>query len=569
MRIAVAQLNFTIAAFEANFEKIRNAVVEARVHGADLVVCSELSTVGYPLVDLVERDDLVDRNLEQLERLARLSDEDLGLVVGFVDRNHSARGKALHNAAALLWKGQVRGVVHKCLLPTYDVFDEARYFEPGCGRQVLEFKGVRLGVTICEDAWSDPVLWERELYDREPVREASDQGADLLVNLSASPFTLGKAEVRREMIRRHAADTGLPFVYVNQVGANDELVFDGHSMVVDGNGDVVLRAREFEEDLLVAEIPDDAIGAKGAVGLSGTLRDGTSDREDRALNALQLGLRDYVKKSGFSEVVLGLSGGLDSALVAAIAARALGPDRVLAVAMPSRYSSQHSLDDAEALARNLGIRYRVVPIDPMFQSMLDGLAPSFEGCDEDLTEENIQARIRGMVLMALSNKFGSLVLATGNKSEMGVGYCTLYGDMCGALAVISDVTKTEAYRLARWINRKGDIIPEHILIKPPSAELRPDQEDQDSLPPYAVLDEILEGWVERRLSAAEIIDRGFEPEVVRRVIGLIDRAEYKRRQAAPGIKISAKAFGIGRRYPIVADYSALHRTAKDDGSDAG
>ncbi len=559
MRIAIAQLNFTIGAFEANFSKIREAVAQARAEGAELVVLSELSTVGYPLVDLVERKDFVDRNLEQLERLAGLSDDDFGLVAGFVARNRRDEGKALHNAAALLWRGRLAGVVRKCLLPTYDVFDEARYFEPGCDNPLLEFKGIKLGVTICEDAWSDPELWDRHLYGRDPVLEAADKGADVLINLSASPFTLGKAELRRDMIRRHAASTGLFFVYVNQVGANDELVFDGHSMIIDGRGCEVVRARDFEEDLLTYDIPADTIGRRGAAGETGEVRPCSEEPEDQAQSALQLGLKDYVRKSGFSKVVLGLSGGIDSALVAAIAARALGPENVVGVAMPARYSSGHSLDDAEALARNLGIDYRVIPIDGMFQTMLDGLASEFKDCEEDVTEENLQARIRGMVLMALSNKLGYLVLATGNKSEMGVGYCTLYGDMCGALAVISDVSKTWVYRLSEWINREGEVIPRSTLTKAPSAELRPDQEDQDSLPPYEVLDRVLEGWVEERLSVAQLVGEGLNPAVVKRIVTLIDGAEFKRRQAAPGIKISPKAFGIGRRYPIVADYSSLHR----------
>ncbi len=559
MRIAIAQLNFTIGAFEANFSKIRAAVGEARAEGAELVVLSELATVGYPLVDLVERRDFVDRNLEQLERLAGLSDDDFGLVVGFVDRNRRDQGKGLHNGAALLWRGQLAGAVHKCLLPSYDVFDEARYFEAGCGNHLLDFKGIKLGVTICEDAWSDPALWDRRLYGRDPVLEAAEKGADVLINISASPFTLGKADLRRDMIRRHAASTGLFFVYVNQVGANDELVFDGHSMIVDGRGDEVVRARDFDEDLLVYDIPSRAMGRNGAAGVPGDLRTCAADPEEQALSALRLGLRDYVRKSGFGKVVLGLSGGIDSALVAAIAAGALGPENVVGVAMPTRYSSQHSLHDAEALARTLGIDYRVIPIDPMFQSMLDGLAPEFEGCEEDVTEENLQARIRGTVLMALSNKFGFLVLATGNKSEMGVGYCTLYGDMCGALAVISDVSKTWVYRLSRWINRDGVVIPESTITKPPSAELRPDQRDEDSLPPYEALDRVLEGWVEERLSVDQLVAEGLNPAVVERIVTLIDGAEYKRRQAAPGIKISPKAFGIGRRYPIVADYSSLHR----------
>ncbi len=559
MRIAIAQLNFTIGAFEANLARIRDAVERARAEGAELVVLSELATVGYPLVDLVEREDVVDRNFEQLDRLAELSDDDFGLIVGFVDRNRRDEGKALHNAAALLWRGRVAGVVRKCLLPTYDVFDESRYFEPGCSNPLMEFKGVKIGVTICEDAWSDPALWDRRLYGRNPVQEAADKGAEILINLSASPFTLGKAELRREMIRRHAASTGLFFVYVNQVGANDELVFDGHSMIVDGRGEEVVRAREFDEDLLIYDIPGEVLGLQGVTGAPGTQRPCAAEPEEQALSALRSGVRDYVRKSGFRKVVLGLSGGIDSALVAAIAAGALGPENVIGVAMPTRFSSRHSLDDAEALARNLGIEYRVIGIDSMFQSMLDGLSDQFEGCEFDVTEENLQARIRGMALMALSNKFGYLVLATGNKSEMGVGYCTLYGDMCGALAVISDVTKTWVYRLSHWVNRENVVIPVSTLTKPPSAELRPDQKDEDSLPPYEVLDRVVQGWVEDRLSVTQLVAEGLDPAVVKRIVSLIDGAEYKRRQAAPGIKISPKAFGIGRRYPIVADYSSLHR----------
>ncbi|MCD4749235.1 MAG: NAD+ synthase [Thermoanaerobaculales bacterium] len=560
MRIAIAQLDLKVAAFGSNLRKIRGAVTKARSQGADLVVFSELATVGYPLVDLVEREDLVDRNLDQLQKIAALSDDGLGILVGFVDRNRRGAGKGLHNAAALLWKGRVKGTVRKCLLPTYDVFDEARYFEPGGTNSLLKFKGVRLGVTICEDAWSDPALWDRRLYRQDPVEEAVEAGADILINLSASPFTLGKAELRRDMIRRHAASSGRFFVYVNQVGANDELVFDGHSLIADCWGDVVLRARDFAEDLLVYEIPQKALdGERGTRGAVGKIREVAHEPEEQTLRALVLGLRDYVTKSGFSKVVIGLSGGIDSALVAVLAARALGPENVLGVAMPTRFSSQGSLDDAETLARNLGIDYTVLPIDDIFQSFLDGLAPLFEGTEPDVTEENIQARVRGTALMALSNKFGGLVLATGNKSEVGVGYCTLYGDMCGALAPISDVPKTWVYRLSRWINRKGEVIPDSTLTKPPSAELRPDQTDQDSLPPYEVLDRILRGWVEEKKSVAELVAEGLNPKAVKQVVTLIDANEYKRRQAAPGIKVSSKAFGIGRRYPIVADYSSLHR----------
>jgi NAD+ synthetase len=554
MRIALAQLDYTIGAFEANLEAMTVAVERARRESSDLVVFTELATIGYPPGDLLERRDFVDRNLVQLERVARLSDDDLGLLVGCVDRNDSGTGKSLYNAVALCHKGRIVDRYRKCLLPTYDVFAETRYFEPGADVRPLEFNGIRIGVSICEDVWADPDLDGHSLYHRDPVLELIHRGAQLLVNLSASPFELGKAGERRELVRRYAEDSGRFFVYVNQVGGNDELVFDGHSMIIDGRGQVVARANDFEEDLLVYEIPDEALEKKNFEGATGTIRPVAESRESEALCALELGLRDYVRKCGFEEVLLGLSGGIDSALTAAIAARALGPDKVLGVAMPTRYSSERSVADAEALAANLGIQCRVVPIDDIFQSYLDGLAPMFHGLDEDVTEENIQARIRAAVLMALSNKFGRLLLATGNKSELAVGYCTLYGDMAGGLAVISDVPKTLVYDLARYLNTEREVIPVSTLDKAPSAELRPDQADQDSLPPYEVLDRIVEAWVEEHRSVGDIIAEGLDPGAVHEVVRLITGNEYKRRQAAPGIKITAKAFGVGRRYPIAAKY---------------
>jgi len=555
MRIAVAQLDYTIGAFEANLEAMTVAVERARQQNADLVIFTELATAGYPPGDLLERRDFVDRNLAQLGRIARLSDDRLGILVGFVDRNESGAGKALYNAVALCHHGDVVDRYRKCLLPTYDVFDEARYFEAGVDVRPMEFRGVRIGVSVCEDVWADPDLDGHSLYHRDPVLELIHRGARLLINLSASPFVLGKADERRELVRRYAEDSGRFFVYVNQVGGNDDLVFDGHSMVFDGQGQVVARARDFEEDLLIYDVPDEALGdERGVEGALGDIRPVAESTEAEALAALELGLRDYVRKCGFDQVLLGLSGGIDSALTAAIAARALGPDKVLGVAMPTRYSSEGSVTDSEALAENLGIAFQVIPIDNIFQSYLDDLAPVFSGLDEDVTEENIQARIRAAVLMALSNKFGRMLLATGNKSELAVGYCTLYGDMAGGLAVISDVPKTLVYDLARFLNIGGEIIPESTIDKPPSAELRPDQVDQDSLPPYEVLDRIVEAWVEEHRSVEEIIAEGFAEEAVRDVVRLITSNEYKRRQAAPGIKITAKAFGVGRRYPIAAKY---------------
>ena len=555
MRLAIAQIDYTIGAFEANFEAMAAAVARARTAQVDLVIFTELATVGYPPCDLLERPDFIDRNLDQLQRVAQLSDDDLGILVGFVDRNLSGSGKPLFNAVALCDGGEVVARSNKCLLPTYDVFDEARYFQPGTSVGPLDFRGVKIGVSVCEDVWADPDLDGLSLYTRDPVLELIHRGSQILVNLSASPFELGKAAERRELVRRYAADSGRYFVYANQVGGNDELVFDGHSMIFDGRGQVVARAHDFAEDLLVYEVPDDALsGARGSAGRPGEIRETASSPQAEALAALELGVRDYVQKCGFDSVLLGLSGGIDSALTAAIAARALGPDKVLGVAMPTRYSSAGSVTDAEAVAANLGIDYRLIPIDGIFQSYLEGLGPVFEGLEADVTEENIQARIRGAVLMALSNKFGRLVLATGNKSELAVGYCTLYGDMCGGLAVIADVPKTLVYELARHLNAEGEVIPESTISKPPSAELRPDQADQDSLPPYEVLDRIVEAWVKEHRSVEEIIAEGLDPQAVRQVVRLITVNEYKRRQAAPGIKITAKAFGVGRRYPIAARY---------------
>jgi NAD+ synthetase len=554
LRIAIAQIDYTIGAFDANLVAMAEAVQHARDQGAELVVFSELATTGYPPGDLLERRDFVDRNLEQLQRVAALSDDRLGIVVGFVDRNHSGSGKPLHNAAALCVGGQVVERCYKCLLPTYDVFDEARHFEPGGDASVLHFHGVRLGVSVCEDVWSDPDLDGRSIYHRDPVMELVDLGADLLINISASPFELGKAPLRRDLVRRYAAQSGRYFAYVNQVGGNDELVFDGHSIVVDPSGRVVVRARDFAEDLLSYDVPTD-----GGEGSQGELREVADCEEEEALRALVLGLRDYLTKNGFRQVVLGLSGGIDSAMTAAIAARALGPECVLGVSLPTRYSSRHSVTDAEVLASNLGIEYQVIPIDDIFQSYLDGLEPMFSGLGEDVTEENIQARIRGAVLMALSNKFDRLLLATGNKSEFAVGYATLYGDMCGGMAVLADVPKTLVYRLARHLNADRELIPQSIIDKPPSAELKPGQTDQDSLPPYDVLDRVVEGYVEHNRSVEEMVADGLDRTAVEQVVSLITRTEYKRRQAAPGIKITAKAFGVGRRYPIAADYGGVHR----------
>ena len=553
MRLALAQLNFTVGAFEGNFRKIADAVARARAEGADLVAFTELAITGYFPRDLLNHPRFVDRNLETLERVAKLSDDDLAILIGYVDRNPSPQGKSLYNAAALCHGGRVMERRFKSLLPTYDVFDEDRYFEPASEIAPMRLKQWRLGVSVCEDVWNDPVFWSKRLYHRDPIAELDAAGIDVMINISASPFDLQKADLRRRMIRQEAVTHGCYFFYVNQVGGNDELVFDGHSIGIDPQGNDVVRLRDFEEDFAVYE-----------VGGTPTLNPVSTSSEETAYKALVLGLRDYVHKCGFTSVVLGLSGGIDSALTACIAVDALGRGKVHTVALPARYSSQHSVDDAAALAKALGIDHRVIPIDDVFQTYLNTLEPSFAGRPEDVTEQNIQARVRGGVLMALSNKFGHLLLTTGNKSELAVGYCTLYGDMCGGLAAISDVPKTLVYRLARYVNREREIIPESTLTKAPSAELRPNQTDQDSLPPYDVLDQIVEAYVERHLDAESIAALGIDSAVVADVIRKIDGSEYKRRQAAPGIKISAKAFGVGRRYPIAADYRAIETPAPTD-----
>jgi NAD+ synthetase len=549
MRLTAAQLNLTVGAFDANYERIRAAVAQAEAESSELVVLSEMATTGYPPRDLLTHPAFVDRNLDMLERIARLSTGRLAILVGFVDRNPSSQGKPLLNAAALCRSGRVVERRYKSLLPTYDVFDEDRYFEPAREVSPMRCGEVRLGVTICEDVWNDKDVWTKPRYHRDPVGEVAAAGADVLINISASPFTLDVPDVRRRLVTQEAIKHGRYFLYVNQVGGNDELVFDGHSIGIAPDGTTILRGAEFGEDVITIDIPLSAGQQPQPV-----IRPVAQSDEESAFRALVLGLKDYARKCGFSSAVIGLSGGVDSAVTAALAAEALGRVNVLGVAMPTRYSSDHSLADAESLARALGIGYEVIPIDTVFQSYLDVLTPVLGGGALGATEENVQARVRGAVLMALSNRRGSILLSTGNKSELAVGYCTLYGDMCGGLALISDVPKLLVYRLARYVNRHGTIIPESTLTKPPSAELRPDQKDTDSLPPYEVLDPIIAAYVERHLDAAAIAKLGFDPVIVTDVIRRIDASEYKRRQAAPGIKISSKAFGVGRRYPIAAEY---------------
>lgn len=545
MRIALAQINPIVGDIVGNTRMIIDRISQARQANASLVVFPELSVTGYPPRDLLLKPRFIQANVEAARQIAEHC-VGVSAIVGFVEQNKDPEGRRLRNAAAYCRDCQIREVRHKSLLPTYDVFDEQRYFEPGPSVSLIEHEGVPLGVSICEDLWNDEQLIGRRIYHQDPVGQLAAAGARLLINTSASPFWLDKHAFRRRLFCHQATKHHLPIIFVNQVGGNDELVFDGASMMIDAQGQVVAQAKAFDEDLLVV----DTGGPSGA--RIEPYPDGIASLHD----ALVLGLRDYTAKCGFKRVVLGLSGGIDSAVTAALAADALGPDNVTGVAMPSRYSSNHSLTDAEALARNLGIRYRVIPIAVMHEAFEEHLKPHFEGRAPDVTEENIQARIRGVLLMALSNKFGCLLLTTGNKSELAVGYCTLYGDMCGGLAVISDVPKTMIYRLAEYINNKAgrELIPRSTMTKPPSAELRPNQTDQDSLPPYDLLDAILDMYIHRELSADEIVAAGYDAQTVQKVIRLVDTAEYKRKQAALGLKVTTRAFGFGRRMPIAAKF---------------
>ncbi|HNQ88713.1 MAG TPA: NAD+ synthase [Verrucomicrobiota bacterium] len=542
MKIAVAQINTTVGDWAGNEGRIRAAYARGVAAGADLVVVPELAIPGYPPRDLLLRRGFVEANLAVLDRLRQATGR-TGLLVGYVDWNRRMPGRNLANAVALLHEGRVLARRTKTLLPSYDVFDEDRYFEPAQENAPVRYLGRALGLTICEDLWNDEGFWQDRRYRRDPVADLVAAGADLLCNLSASPWHLGKNRVRHAMLASLAAKSRCPLVYCNLVGGNDELVFDGCSRVLTADGVLVARGRRFEEDFMVVD-PDAGSAVKEDLG---------SD-EEKLHGALVLGLRDYLGKCGVKSVVLGLSGGIDSALTACLAAEAVGADRVLGVSLPSEFSSAGSLEDARLLAVNLGIRYAVLPIRAGFEALRRELAPLFAGRAEDVTEENLQARLRGVLLMALSNKLGALLLTTGNKSEMAVGYCTLYGDMCGGLAVISDLPKTMVYRVARWINRDREIIPAASITKPPSAELRPNQTDQDSLPPYDVLDGILEAYVVEGRSVAEILGLGFPEGFVRQVVGLIDQSEFKRRQAAPGLKVTSKAFGVGRRIPIAQRY---------------
>jgi NAD+ synthase (glutamine-hydrolysing) len=548
MRITLAQLNPTIGDIEGNLDKIFTTLESTRQATTDLLVFPELFLTGYPPRDLLERPRFIERVQQALGSLTRRSTAypGRGILVGAPLPTHAATGRGLFNAALLIYEGAIIARQYKTLLPTYDVFDEARYFDSAPGVCAVDFKGERLGISVCEDAWNDPRLWQRRNYRIDPIERLVEDGAGIIINIAASPFHLGKDRLRYRIMSTYAKRYGIPALLVNQVGGNDELVFDGRSLCVDGRGGVVAALPGFCEQVQTV----DTAGQDTAAAYE-PLEDIPSVHD-----ALVLGVRDYMAKCGFRQAVLGLSGGIDSAVVCSLTVAAVGAGNVLGVAMPGPYSSPGSVDDARRLAGNLGIDFCVIPITDMFDAFLEALRKPFDGRPADLTEENLQARIRGTLLMGLSNKFGRLLLTTGNKSEVAVGYCTLYGDMCGGLAVIADVPKTMVYRLADHINRRGEIIPRSTIAKPPSAELRPDQRDQDSLPPYEVLDRILHHYIDEGCSLGELMDMDIAPDTVRAVIRMIDRSEYKRRQAAPGLKVTTKAFGMGRRMVIAARYEA-------------
>ena len=544
MKIALGQINPTVGDFSGNAAKIIQFAQQARSTGAGLILFPELAVCGYPPRDLVERPWFVERNRSTVDQIAAATNG-IAVVCGMVTPAEAESGKSVMNSAALLRNGRIEFIQSKMLLPTYDVFDEMRNFAPARSQQLFNLCGKQMALTICEDAWNDKHFWNKRLYVVDPVEELIRSGGNFVLNISASPFWLGKREFRRNMLAAIAINQKVPVAMVNQVGGNDSLVFDGSSLVIAPDGRVIAQGKSFEEDLIFFD----------SANLTGDMHEQIPGDDASAYDALVLGTRDYVHKCGFRRAIIGLSGGIDSALTASIAADSLGAENIIGVGMPGPYSSPGSITDARELAANLGIRFELLSINEIYDSARRTLAPVFAGRAPDVTEENIQSRARGLLLMSMSNKFGALVLSTGNKSELAVGYCTLYGDMVGGLAVISDVPKTLVYRLATYVNsrRNASVIPQATIDKPPSAELHANQKDSDSLPPYDVLDTILEDYVEDSRSAEQIAEaHHFDPELVKRVIGMVARSEYKRQQAAPGIKITPKAFGYGRRFPIAA-----------------
>jgi NAD+ synthase (glutamine-hydrolysing) len=548
MKIALAQTNTTVGDLCGNAQKILSFAQRAAAAGAEVVAFPELTLTGYPPRDLLEKQTFLDRVEQHLEKLAAdAAPLGVTLIVGTVTRRSESSGRPIYNTAAVVQGGRVAFRQHKMLLPSYDVFDETRYFEPAPKQFPLAIDGSTTALTICEDAWNDKQFWERRLYSRDPVDELAQAHPLVLISINASPYHMGKRTLRREVFSATARHSRIPIVYVNQVGGNDQLIFDGSSFAMNAQGDVIASAASFEEDLVLVDTKT----------LVGDHHETYADECDAAYQALALGTRDYIRKCGFERVIIGLSGGIDSSLTAAIAVDAVGKENVLGVGMPGPYSSEHSVTDARDMARNLGIRFELIPIGDQYEAFVGVLNPLFPDGAVGVTQENLQSRLRGVTLMALSNKSGALVLTTGNKSELAVGYCTLYGDMCGGLAVISDVPKTLVYSLARVANKRhANAIPENVFVKPPSAELRPDQKDSDSLPEYDVLDQILRGYVENNESPRQIADSLHLPvTLVRDIANKVDRNEYKRQQAAPGLKVTTKAFGIGRRFPIAQRFS--------------
>ncbi|MDR4507529.1 MAG: NAD+ synthase [Candidatus Brocadiaceae bacterium] len=544
MKIALAQINPTIGDFKRNTEIIYTYIDNARNQKADLVIFPELAITGYPPKDFLDNPVFINQNIKALHNIANYA-SGISVIVGFVDKNKQPNGKLIHNAAAFIQNGKVVSVHHKSLLPTYDVFDEYRYFEPAHRIYPVKFMDYTLGISICEDIWNDEEFWPRPLYETDPIEALIAKGANIIINVSSSPFTIGKHDtLRKRMLIHGAVKYKVPFIYVNQVGGNDEIVFDGNSTVINAQGIPVAQAAIFEEELITVDIGNSS-EQKHFITLTPL---------ETLHKALLVGLRDYVRKCGFKKVIIALSGGIDSAVTAALAVESLGNRNVIGLLMPSQFSSQSSIDDAVKLAKNLDIQYKIFPIINIFDMYQNTLKTEFKNKPFDITEENLQARIRGTIIMALSNTYGYLVLTTGNKSELAVGYCTLYGDMSGGLALISDIPKTMVYEIARYINREKELIPQNTLVKPPSAELKPNQLDQDSLPPYDILDPILKAYIEDAKSISEMTQMGFEEKMVREIVRKVQRNEYKRRQAAPGIKVTSKAFGSGRRMPIAHNF---------------